>query len=196
MKDVSVSRECGRRRAVHTSSNVPNPPGRPIKAPERFAISTLRSCMELTTIWWITTEHVSEPRGHRKAWFACAGQARSQIYSQFPPICAVGRTGQHFGGHGTIPRIRTSPLRFSSNRSAIAVVLGLSSPLSLSPPAARIAYGMIPVTLPPSKLATAPDTTPMMPLFPPPYTRGRFVATSACATAMRNTLMSHAREGN
>ena len=35
-----------------TSSKLPKPPGRPTNAPARFAISTLRSCIEFTTILW------------------------------------------------------------------------------------------------------------------------------------------------
>lgn len=190
MKRRSVSTGCACSRIVRTSSKVPNPPGKPIKAPERFAISILRSCIELTTIWWVR-EHVSEQRtrqgGHRKAWCARVAQATRDIH-RFHLV--VGRASQHSKSiHNDIhgpenPRIRTSPLCFSSNRSAIAFDFGWPLPLSFSPPAAWIAYGMIPVTLPPSRLATAPDTTPMMPVLPPPYMRGRFAAASACATAV------------
>jgi hypothetical protein len=187
----------------HTSSNVPNPPGRPINAPERFAISILRSCIELTTIWWVITKYISERRTAsvraQEVVVCTCGLSESAKNSRFPPVRAVGRRGtsQHSGAaHNIIPgsedpRRRTSPLRFSSNSSATELDFGWPLPLSFSPPAARIAYGMIPVTLPPSKLATAPDTTPMMPLLPPPYTRGLFAATSACATAVWKIFFSH-----
>lgn len=48
-----------------------------------------------------------------------------------------------------------------------------SSPFSHSPPEITMAYGTTPVTFPPC-LRTEPDTTPMIPLEPPPYTSGRF----------------------
>lgn len=49
---------------------------------------------------------------------------------------------------------------------------------SFSPPAATIGYGITPVTRPPFFKA-APDTTPIRPFDPPPYTSGRSASAKA-----------------
>lgn len=67
-------------------------------------------------------------------------------YSRFPPNLTEeakarsdSRASHNISPGHEDPRVRTSPLRFSSNKLAIPLVFGWPLPLSFSPPAARIA---------------------------------------------------------
>ena len=62
-----------------TSSNVPNPPGKPMNALTRVAISILRSCIEFTRIW--------KERHIQNRWLVLLNLFHQhKKYIQFPPM--------------------------------------------------------------------------------------------------------------